>query len=300
VLRLRLMLRSRRPDVFIAPHASSGPLPPLFARLVGAPVSIGPQGSWWRLGFSQAVQRLPLQHKVEYYADFARRAGLYTQFDARFEISSDAERVEAARDLLAVGSNSAKRWIVLAPGSSPIELHKRWPLTHYRELIQRLTSDDSALQIALLGSPSEMPLLEDLAAALSPRRALVIAQPDVEFTLELIRHAAVLICGCTGAGHMAALVGTPIVGIYGPTNPSFTGPFTPWLRLVRRGYACSPCYRRGFEHGCGNPICMTDIAVDQVFDAVRATLRGEPFPEAPQLSTTNATHPPRQARRYEC
>lgn len=44
VLRVGLMLRSRFPDVLIAPHASAGPLPPLFARLVGAPLSVGPKG----------------------------------------------------------------------------------------------------------------------------------------------------------------------------------------------------------------------------------------------------------------
>lgn len=291
VLRVGLMLRSRFPDVFIAPHASAGPLPPLFARLIGAPLSVGPKGPWRGLGFNHGVPQVLCQHKVEYYGEFARQVGLIGPLTTRIELSIRETEEQAAAQILNVEGQNTSRWIILAPGSSPVELHKRWPAVRYRELIERLGSLDSDLRIALFGSPPEMPLLKDLAAFIPSGRGRIIAQPNIELSLALLRRAALLVCGCTGAGHLGALAGTRILGIYGPTNPSVTAPFTPQFRLLRQNYACAPCYRPGFEHGCGTPVCMTDITVDQVMLAIQAVLRDEPVQKMPQLVTTKATYP---------
>ncbi|CBK42107.1 putative ADP-heptose-LPS heptosyltransferase [Nitrospira defluvii] len=294
VLTVGLMLRSRFPDVFIAPHASAGLLPPLFARLVGAPRSVGPEGLWRQLGFTYAVPQILGQHKVEYYGEFARQVGLIGPLTTHIQLTISGANEQAAAQLLNLEGQNTSRWIVLAPGSSPVELHKRWPVVRYRELIERLVGLNSDLRIALFGSPNEIPLLKDLAEFIPSGRGRIIAQPNIELSLALLRRAALLVCGCTGAGHMGALAGTRILGIYGPTNPSVTAPFTPQFRLLRQNYACAPCYRPGFEHGCGTPVCMTDITVDQVMLAIQAMLRDEPVPKMPQLVTTTATHPLRE------
>lgn len=290
VLKVGLALRRQRPQVLIAPHASSGWLPPLFSRLVGAPIAIGPHGKWWRLGFSQTVP-LPAvgQHKVEYYAEFARRAGLSGKLDSRIDLTIQKEREQLAADWMPTQENGAPSWIIVAPGSGPVELHKRWPPERYRELIMRLISADAVVRVLLLGSPAEATMMSGIAEQMPSERVRVVAQPDIELAFALIRRAAVIVCSCGGAGHMAALAGTPIVGLYGPTNPNFTGPFSSQLRLISRGYSCAPCYRPGFERGCGNPICMTDISVDEVLSAVVAVLEGAPFPALPDSLAREAS-----------
>ena len=291
VIRIGLLLRKQRPDIFIAPHASSGLFPPLFAGLVGSPIAVGPQGRWSRLGFNHVVHCLAGQHKVEYYANFARSIGLIDRVDIHIPLKIDTEQKRYSARLYKSLEEGDRRWIIIAPGSSPVEIHKRWPRGRYRELIARLTYEYSDVHIALLGSPGELSLLEGIASGLEAGRIRIVAQPDITITLTLLQQATLVVCGCTGAGHLAMLVGTPIVGLYGPTNPSFTGPFTPMLRVVRKNYLCSPCYRPGFEKGCGNPICMTDITVDHVLGSIRDTLNRMPTPELPRLVTTNAQRP---------
>lgn len=295
VFRVGLLLRKQRPDIFMAPHASGGPLPPLFARLVGTPIAVGPEGCWSRLGFSHVVRCLAGQHKVKYYANFASSIELIDGIDIHVPLNISAEQKRSSAKFFESPEEIDGQWIIVAPGSSPVELHKRWPHIRYRELIARLTREYSDVHIALLGSPGEISLLEGIASGLEADRIRIIAQPDIEVTLALLQQAMLVVCGCTGAGHLAMLAGTSIVGLYGPTNPSFTGPFTPMLRLVRKNYSCSPCYRPGFEKGCGNPVCMTDITVDQVLDSIRDTLRGSPIPELPRLVATNAQHPQPEA-----
>jgi len=71
----------------------------------------------------------------------------------------------------------------------------------------------------------------------------------------------------SGAMHVAAAVGLPVVGIFGPTDPEGTRPVTPRFTLVSQPVSCSPCFLRRcpIDHRC-----MTRISVDEVFSAAGA------------------------------
>ena len=65
---------------------------------------------------------------------------------------------------------------------------------------------------------------------------------------------------------MAAAVGTPLIGLYGPSPPSYTGPWTPagTSRVLRRDLPCAPC--QGRKVRCLRNVCMEEIGVDEVVD----------------------------------
>ena len=86
--------------------------------------------------------------------------------------------------------------------------------------------------------------------------------------------ARVVVANCNAISHMAAVVGTPVVGLYGPTNPLITGPFSEDLTVVSLNKPCAPCYRRGYLTGCGDPVCMTEIPVEMVYREVCKKLNG--------------------------
>ena len=73
----------------------------------------------------------------------------------------------------------------------------------------------------------------------------------------------------SGAMHVAAAVGLPVIGIFGSTDPGAPAPVTPRFTLVREAVSCSPCFLRRcpVDHRC-----MTRIAVDSVFAAARRLL----------------------------
>jgi ADP-heptose:LPS heptosyltransferase len=67
---------------------------------------------------------------------------------------------------------------------------------------------------------------------------------------------------------MACAADSPIIGIYGPTDDRITGPISDSFIPITAGLDCSPCYRRDYRFGCGDPVCMEKISVEKVYQAV--------------------------------
>lgn len=86
----------------------------------------------------------------------------------------------------------------------------------------------------------------------------------------LIKKSDVLVTNDSGPMHIAAAVGTPVVALFGPTEPARTGPYTENCIVIKKEMDCSPCFRsrctkKSFE-------CMEFITVDEVFEAVKKLL----------------------------
>ena len=77
----------------------------------------------------------------------------------------------------------------------------------------------------------------------------------------------------SGPLHIAAAVGTPVVALFGPTDPRRTGPLGPG-KVLRRDLPCSPCLQRRCQIA-DTYRCMRDLSVEEVLDAARDVLRGE-------------------------
>ena len=92
----------------------------------------------------------------------------------------------------------------------------------------------------------------------------------------LYEVADLMLAGDTGPLHLAAALGVPVVGLYGPKDPAIYGPWNSATgevgRAVRRPVHCSPCRRRT----CPNVICMPAIQIDDVIGAVEETLDARP------------------------
>jgi heptosyltransferase I len=69
--------------------------------------------------------------------------------------------------------------------------------------------------------------------------------------------------------HLAAAVGTPVVALFGPTDPKRTGPYGPGHEVVRAGLSCSPCFLKK----CPTKKCMEDISAEQVLAAVKKIIK---------------------------
>lgn len=284
-----LRLRYLRPDIYLAVHSTNRPLPALFARLVGAKISVGPMGRWSTMGFNKKVPPPGDMHKVHYYSKFAKVAGLCDCKAGEVEICIPPKKIIEARRLLD-NNRLSKKWIFLSPGSGPLEMHKRWPEKNYRNLILRLLRHSASFNVGLFGGPDELAAFSRISkvAADCPGRCKVFAQKDFPLSLSLLHQADCMVSGCSGPIHMAALAKVPIVALYGPTNHCSTGPFSDRVRFIRKDLQCSPCYRVDFRHGCKNPRCMKEISVEEVFNAVLKTIDGEPYPQWRPLKTTNA------------
>jgi ADP-heptose:LPS heptosyltransferase len=160
--------------------------------------------------------------------------------------------------------------IIIAPGSGILEAHKRWSRDKYALLVDRLLEVHDDVVITVVGSSSELELISYIKNRCIPNNRLIF-QPgtlSISQLLLLITKAKLVLSNCNGVSHLAALCQTHIIGLYGPTDPEFTGPFGVSFDSVRLNLDCSPCYNKDYQQGCGNPICMEGISVKKVFNIV--------------------------------
>ena len=138
---------------------------------------------------------------------------------------------------------------------------KTWPLEYYEKLIHRLV-DSAVAQVFILGGPDEIELAGKLNA-MSGGRAVNLAGKDTLETLPaLLSRLDVFISGDTGPLHVAALVKTATIALFGPTDYRQTGPRGPRSRVIHKALDCSPCFARTCP--LGHHDCMKRITPEEV------------------------------------
>jgi len=145
--------------------------------------------------------------------------------------------------------------------------NKRWPPDRLAALARAL-HERHQLKSAVLWGPGERELADAVVNA-SAGAALAVPPTTIADVMALARGAAVMVSGDTGPTHIGAAVGTPIVGIYGPTRPERNGPWLPEDVTVSRAAICQCHHLRS----CKLPtMCLMDIGVDEVLQAVERRL----------------------------
>jgi lipopolysaccharide heptosyltransferase I len=180
----------------------------------------------------------------------------------RFPLTTPPPSPEVAAVVEAAGPAFA----ALNPGAAwP---NKRWPADRFGALARRLADRHGLASIVLWG-PGERGLAEAVSAAAGG--AARLAPPtSVGDLLALLARAAIVVAGDTGPLHLAAALGTPVVGIYGPTDPRRNGPWDPRDRVVSRRAACACFHKRR----CRAPRwCLDDVSVEEVVEEVSVRLR---------------------------
>jgi heptosyltransferase-2 len=120
--------------------------------------------------------------------------------------------------------------------------------------------------VILFGTPSEKEMAARICSAMKCNPISLVGQTSMRELTALFSACSIFIGNDSGAMHMAAAVGLPVIGIFGPTDPEGTAPLTPQFRLIREPVSCSPCFLRScpVDHRC-----MTRISVDTVFAAAQ-------------------------------
>lgn len=196
-------------------------------------------------------------------------------FKPEFPIAvSEAEKEEAIK----FTELAAGHFAVLNPGGGWVT--KLWHAEKYGSLADRLWNEKGIRPLVVTG-PNETALAERVAGA-GRSGKLISIQPRLKPYFELLKHADVYIGGDTGPTHLAVAAGTPVVGIFGPTEWWRNGSTDPDdICVERMDIGCRvDCHRRT----CSKWICM-DIDVETVFQAVerrlaRAASIREELPEA--------------------
>ena len=200
-------------------------------------------------------------HKVEHNLTLAEAAGA-RKSTPRFPLVIHPEEDDrAVRELAAC---AIREFFVLNPGGG--WRSKCWPAERYGELHRKLAGHFGWGGVVTFG-PGEEDLADQVVQAGGdpPPVAIPLTLGPL---MALLRRARFVVAADTGPLHLAAALGTPVVGLFGPTDPSRNGPYSvdcPNNIVVRNARNSETTYRRGTAHSPA----MLSISVDQVFEAVQ-------------------------------
>jgi heptosyltransferase-2 len=158
--------------------------------------------------------------------------------------------------------------VAFAPGA--VGPSKRWPVEYHAELARNLTG--AGMAVWVLGSPQESPLAAEIVRDAGPH-ARDLTSNDLRNAILALKLATAAVSNDSGLVHVAAAIGTPTVGIFGPTSPWHWAPLNPLAAIIETltDVPCRPCHKptcRMVHHRC-----MRDIPSSQVHTAVLAAVR---------------------------
>jgi heptosyltransferase I len=149
--------------------------------------------------------------------------------------------------------------------------NKRWPPHHFGRTAAWLRDRHGMASLVLWG-PGESAAAESVVAA-SDGAATLAPPTGLGDLVALSRAASLMVSGDTGPTHIAAAVGTPVVALFGPTDPARNGPWDTDDRVVSRYEQCGCHYERRCRRA-DREWCLGTITVDEVTAAIDARLEG--------------------------
>jgi len=219
-------------------------------------------------------------HRVERALGLVELLGVDTA-DAKGIIPIDPRaRESVAKWLAGIKEEENGRLVVMHPGTSAFGALKKWDWEKYSDLAKRLVREDGRFVVLTWGNEREKKECDLIAGAAGER---VYAAPTMSLRelVALIDKAVMFIGVDTGPLHIAAALGTRVLGLYGPKDPVIYGPYGEGHIIVRSGVPCSPCTLRH----CEEVICMKKLAVKDVHLAAKKILADKNYAKNPSAIT---------------
>ncbi len=157
--------------------------------------------------------------------------------------------------------------VAMAPGA--VGPSKRWPVESYAATARALT--DSGMNVWVLGSPAEAPLAAAIVRE-AGAQARDLTSTDLRNAILALKVASAVVSNDSGLLHVSAAIGTPTVGIFGPTSPWHWAPLNPIAATIetQTTVPCRPCHKP--DCALQHHRCMRDIPAARVLDAVQRAL----------------------------
>ncbi len=214
------------------------------------------------------------KHAVDRYLDFLAYLGAQSgKGDGEnapvFLIPSDDRNLQKVSTLLSKSHLDIDEPFV---AMNPVALWdtKLWRQDRFAMLADRIAGELN-IPVVITGSNQEKPYVESILKEAKVKTAKILnltGQTTLKDLACLYRQAAVVVTTDSGPMHIAAAVGTPVVALFGPTDPRRTGPYGPGHTVISKALPCSPCLLKQ----CRTKGCMEGITVEEVLEGVKEQL----------------------------
>ena len=203
-------------------------------------------------------------HLVDYYLRIAQAAGA-SDIAVEFVLPQDPDATDLVNRLLTDHNIKPNNYAVFVPGSTDSD--KRWPIERFAALADKIAAQFH-LSLIAIGSTSESSTIKMLKRFTTVPIANLAGRTSLSELIALLRAAKLVVSNDTGPGHIAAVLGTPLVLMYSWSNPARIAPYGRAECMVAR----EP-YSRGPKIKSLDPRhSISTITVDEVFQKVREQL----------------------------
>jgi len=164
--------------------------------------------------------------------------------------------------------NSKLPVVAIHPGTSAVTPYKRWDSYRYAVVADNIIEANGA-QVVFTWAGAELEMVKDIVAQMKNRAIIGPHTKNLCQLAEIFRSSDLYVGSDTGPMHLAAFIGTPVVGLFGPTDPVVHEPYsrTPHI-ILHDEVDCAPCRKRA----CPRRDCMKGISEESVIRAVQIML----------------------------
>jgi lipopolysaccharide heptosyltransferase II len=211
----------------------------------------------------------PYLDPVEHQFRVLKLAGIKPA-DKRLELwpaASDDEKIAAfleenwikqKQDIVGINVSASRRW-----------LSKNWPSKYIAELCDRLAREFN-IRAVLTGTKDDLHIVDEVTSASSSKPVSAAGRTGIPELASLIKRCSVYITPDSAPMHIASAMGTPLVALFGPTDPARHVAPSNNCVVIKKELKCMPCY----SPNCSKRIkCMNSITVDEVFSAVKGIIQ---------------------------
>ena len=213
---------------YVMPHSFRSAIPPFLAHV---PRRIGFPGHFPRdlllTEIRPAAAGPGRAHQVFEYFDLFFPGETRRTF-APPRLIAPTPAIDKMREIL---SALPRPWISVIPGAAR-GTSKQWPAERYAETAAALVAQTGGSVMAL-GTKSEYAACQQVAAAAAPNGLNLAGATTMEELVAVLALSVAVLCNDSGGMHLAAALGTPLVALYGITNPAQTGPLGDSIRILQ-------------------------------------------------------------------
>jgi lipopolysaccharide heptosyltransferase II len=237
----------------------------------GAPVRIGfnDEHRWRGKYYTQVVQSGPgVRHRID--RDLETLKPLNVQADSKDpQLWLTPDEINSADQLLdQLGVQRSQPIVILQPGAR--YWFKAWPPERFAELADRLTTQYGC-QVLIGGSNQDVDLAQQIRQLAKSGPIVIAGRTTIKQFAAIAKKSMLFVGNDSGAMHIASAVGTPVVALFGPSNPREWGPRGGPLEVLYKEIDCRSCFHPTCTRGEEN--CMRLIAVHEVVAASQRLLQ---------------------------
>jgi predicted lipopolysaccharide heptosyltransferase III len=235
----------------------------IMAMATGAPTRVGFnwEHRWRGIAYTSLVDAAyGARHMVDY--DLCALESLGLAPATRRPILRVGPSAEAeASAVLAETGLTGRLWVMMHPGAR--YWFKSWSDDRFAALIDRFAA--RGLPSALVGGEGERGKAERIGSQCPHAPVILAGRTSLSGLAALMKSCTLFVGNDAGPMHMAAAVGTPVVGLFGPSDPRVWGPRGERVEVLYKGVDCRPCFHPSCDRGPES--CMNQIRVDDVLEA---------------------------------